>query len=126
MQKEIDIKKTLNQDLRYIKNDIIAMQLDKNKCCEEDEVDKYVKFSRILKTVTVINLTKKQYKNYWNTQYKDYPLELNLIMQEIEEKFKNGLTSREDMIQLIENSDDYESEKRNALKVLKEKEKKAE
>lgn len=111
--------KQFDNDLIYIENEIIAMQPQINELAEdEDEKYRYVKFSRALNAVSAINLTKKQFKNYWKTLYKNSPEKLEIILNKIDEKFENGLISKEEMIKKIEESKDYESEKRLAIKAL--------
>jgi hypothetical protein len=120
----LDVNSRLKRDLAYIKSDLIAKQLQKdikdNEAEEEDEKEKYVKFSRLLGAVTIMNLTKKQYKKYWESQYKGYPEKNEIIMKAVEEKFQNGLIPREDMINMIKKSKDFESEKKRAIKLLSE------
>lgn len=124
---QFDVNKKLKRDLAYIKNDLIAKQLQKDikedYREEDDEKEKYVKFSKILRAVTVVNMTKKQYKRYWESQYKPYPEKHKIILEAIEEKFKNGLTSQEEMINIINLSKDSESEKKRAVKLLSERRK---
>lgn len=123
----IDINKKLKRDLEYIKTDIIAKQpeINKNYKREETEQDKidakyfYIKFSKILDAVAVMNMTKKQYKGYWNTQYKDYPDKLEIVLNAIDEKFNNGLTDRKEMIEIIRKSKDFQEEKKKAILLLK-------
>lgn len=111
--------KQFDNDLIYIENEIIAMQPQINELAEdEDEKYRYVKFSRALNAVSAINLTKKQFKNYWKTLYKNSPEKLEIILNKIDEKFEKGLISKEEMIKKIEESKDYESEKRLAIKAL--------
>lgn len=119
---QIDINKKIKRDLEYIKNDLIAKQSNKNKSDDEDEIELYVKFSRIINSIAVINMTKKQYKKYWTTQYQKFPEKLGIILAAIKEKFSNGLMTSEEMIKIIENGKDRESEKKSAIKVLKRKE----
>lgn len=123
----IDINKRVKRDLLYIKTDLISKQLQKDikddKNEDEDEKEKYVKFSKILGAVTVVNMTKKQYKRYWEGQYKLYPEKNKIILEAIEEKFNNNLTPQEEMIEIIKLSKDLESEKKRAIKLLSEKRK---
>lgn len=112
---QIRMLKDVEADLKYIENELIAKQYKKD---EETGEFRYVKFSRVLKCVAVINLTKKQYINYWTAQYKSYPKELKRILEKIDDKFENGLISPEEMIALVKESKDFESEKRNAIKAL--------
>ena len=121
---DIDIEKKFKRDMLYIENDIIAKQPEPNKYYETpDEKYNYVKFCKPLNTFAVLNMTKAQYKKYWTTQYKNYPNELKIILEKVEEKFKNGLISAEEMLELIENSNDADSEKKNARKALTKKKK---
>ena len=124
---QFDVNKKLRRDLAYIKKDLISKQLQKDiredSHEDEDEKEKYVKFSKILGAVTVVNMTKKQYKRYWESQYKPYPEKYKIILEAIEEKFKSGLTTQEEMINIISLSKDAESEKKRAIKLLSERRK---
>lgn len=121
----IDIEKKLKKDLEYIKNDILAKQFEEDSKAPNDEKEKFIKFSRQLNAFTVIDLTKRQYKKYWNTQYTNYPDKIEEIFEAIDDKFNNGLTSTEEMIEIIKNSKDNENEKKKAIDLLtKPKEKK--
>ena len=119
----IDINKKMARDLEYIKNDIIAEQevtgkiFNENTCKMEKE-KLYVKFSRIINAVTIVNMPKRQYINYWKTQYKDYPDKLEKVLQAIEDKFENNLITNKEMTIIILRSDDFESEKKTAIKNL--------
>lgn len=120
-------EKEFENDLKFIENEIISMQPDIDESIEnEEEKYKFVKFSKALNGVAVINLTKKQFKNYWRTLYKDSPQKLKIILEKIDDKFENGLTSRKEMIEIIKKSNDYESEKKAAIKALTKKENKNE
>lgn len=119
----IDINKKTIRDLEYIKNDIIAEQEVTGKIFNEitgkmEKEKLYVKFSRIINAVTIINMPKKQYVNYYKTQYKDYPDKLESILQAIEEKFENNLISANEMLIKILRSNDVDSEKKAAIKNL--------
>lgn len=119
----IDINKKIVKDLEYIKNDIIAVQETTGKFFNEEtgKIEKeklYVKFSKIINSVVIINMPKKQYVNYWKTQYKDYPDKLKEVLQVVEEKFKTGIISNKEMIIIILKSKDFDSEKRTAIKNL--------
>lgn len=115
-----DIKKTFDKDIKYIETDIITKQPKENKNCKEDEKYNYIKFSKPLNAIAIINMTKAQYKKYWENKYREFPNELEIIFKTIEDKFKNGLTPLKTMIELIENSNDYQSEKEKAINALKE------
>ncbi len=122
MEEQTLAEKELNDDLEYIDNEIIAMcpkPAEISEYQDPDEVYKYVKFSRALNAVAVINLTKKQYVNYWKTIYKDDLEEWKTILNAINKKFDTGLISAKEMINLIKKSSDYESEKKSAIKALK-------
>ena len=112
---EIKSIKDIERDLRFIESEIIAKQYEKDKITGEE---RYVKYSRALKCVVAINLTKKQYVNYWTAQYKSYPEQLKRILKKIDDKFENGLISAEEMAELVRQSKDFESEKKSALKGL--------
>lgn len=118
-----DIKKTFNKDIKYIETDIITKELKENKSDKEDEKYNYIKFSKALNAVAIINMTKAQYKKYWENKYKEYPNELKIILKTIEDKFKNGLTPLELMIKLIQNSNDYQCEKEKAINTLRKEDK---
>lgn len=119
---QLDVNKKLKRDLLYIKTDLISKQLQKDfredSYEDEDEKEKYVKFSKLLGAVAVVNMTKKQYKRYWESQYKAYPEKNQIILDAIEEKFKKGLTPQEEMINIINLSTDVESEKKRAIRLL--------
>lgn len=108
-----DINRKKKEDLEYIKGEIItdiSLPYVETKC--------YMKYSKLLKAFSILNLTKKQYINFWKSVYKSYPEEWKEILQAIEDKFSNGLTSKENMIKLINNSHDSKREKRRALIAL--------
>lgn len=96
------------RDLKYINNEIISKQADGN----------YTKWSDILKTVSVIGLTKQQYISYWKNKYKDTPY-CDEIVKCCIDKLTNGLTDKEVMIKMILKSRDFESEKSKAIKALR-------
>lgn len=114
VKNSFDLDKKIKKDIKYIQEDIISKQ----NTWEE----LYVKFSKILNTYTVINMPKKQYIKYWQTNYMKYPERFDEILQVIEDKFANGLTPPEEMIDLIEKSKDNEKEKKAAIKLLRKKE----
>lgn len=116
---QIDINKKLKRDLKYIEDDIIAKQFKIDKNASEDEKEKFIKFCKPLNAIGIIDMTKKQYKKYWSTQYINFPEEKEIVLNAVEKKFKDGLISPNEMIQLIENSKDYETEKKRAIKLLK-------
>ena len=84
-----------------------------------------MKYSKLLHAVSILEFTKENYVHYWNTQYirsskktKWY----DSIIKEINNKFKNNLTTYEEMVKLIKNSHDSTTDKGKALKLLKIKE----
>lgn len=97
----------ITRDRAYIKNDIIAQQLDGNYC----------KFSKLLNAIAVRNLTSTQYITYWYNKYKDteYGEEVRKLC---EDKLSSGLVSRQYMINLIKKSKDCPSEIKKTLDVL--------
>ena len=95
------------RDTNYIKNEIISQQVDGN----------YVKYSRILKCVSVIGLTKDSFIGYWEKKYKNSK-DLPTIIECCKNKLTNGLTDPNKMILLIQNSKDFQSEKEKAIKLL--------
>ena len=108
-----DINRKKKEDLEYIRNEIIT---DISSYGIKPKY--YMKYSRLLKAFSILDLTQKQYINFWKSVYKSYPEEWKEILQAIEDKFSNGLTSKENMIKLINNSHDSKIEKRRALIAL--------
>lgn len=97
-------RKALERDLVYIKNDVIAKQAN----------GKYCKYSRLTKSITVINTTLYKYLSYWiglaeNKKASEEYME-NLL-KIILEKFNNELVNLDTMIELELNSDDSDKEK---------------
>ena len=115
------LQKQFENDLKYIDKEIIAKQLEEDLyASNKEEKIKYIKFSRPLNAVSIVNLTKKQYKNYWGSLYKEHSKHYEMIMEKIDEKFSNGLITAEEMIEKIKKSKDSETEKINAIKLLTE------
>lgn len=107
------IKRKFKKDLIYIKKDMLSKQ--KN--------GKYLKWSRLLKAVSLTNVTQSSYINYWTRQYESYPDEIYLkcskeITDLCNDKFENHLIDSKVMIKMIANSNDFESEKKEAIKLL--------
>lgn len=109
-----DYNKKIKLDIAYIKRELLAEQ----KTRDGRNRKLYIKFSRILNGVTVIDLTKEKYIEYWKGQYIRHPEMFKQIEKTIEEKFENGLISKEKMIQLIKQGNDSEQEKKQNLKLL--------
>ena len=102
-------EKTFNKDLYTIENDLITKQKD----------GKYCKFSRLLNQVVIIGLTKEQYIKYYQSRWVGDDEKQKILLEACEAKFNNGLISNNEMIELINNSDDDIVDKPNALKKLK-------
>ena len=90
----IPSNETFKSDLNYIKNEIIAKQ--KNGL--------YCKVSRILRCITVTNMSKENYIAYWTRAYKydkGHPERIEKIKEEI-----NNLFPLEKVINIQLNSND--------------------
>lgn len=109
-KEEVKELNNLEKDIKYIDATIISPQ-------KEDGY--YCKYSRILKSVVVTDMTKDSYLNYWMKKYKYEPLESQQkIIQACSEKLTNGLISTEEMIELVKNSNDRPSEIKKVLSLL--------
>lgn len=108
----------LDKDLKYIENDIIAKQ--KNGL--------YCKYSKMTKSITVTNLSKENHLKYWLGIYKiKYKPEeqteqfieaSSAITYAIDKKFKSGLISLDEIIELENNSKDTDKEKKKILEII--------
>lgn len=108
----------MEKDLRYIKNDIIGKQVNGLFC----------KYSKLAKSITITNLTKDIHLKYWLSVYKvkynpdKYPEKYNeaskLIIEAINDKFENGLTDLDIIIDLENKSTDSKKEKDKIIKHL--------
>lgn len=99
-------------DYKYIQNDVITQLPNGN----------FIRFSTLLKMVSVMDFTKNDYIRFWNTKYIRNNKKTKYhqdIMEVIEAKFKSGLTPLDTMIRLISNSNDNTPDKTKALKLLK-------
>ena len=105
---DIDIELKLKNDLRYIQNDIITKQIN----------GKYCKFSRPLNAVSCMDLEQSQYLKYWTSIYRNHPKELDIILEACQKKLLDTGYTREQMITLIQKSNDFTSEKEKAIKLL--------
>lgn len=103
-----NIDKKANNDLQYIKEDIVAKRIDGNYC----------RFSKILNEVTNCNISYEKYLEYWERNYKNYNEWLPTIMSACKEKLTNNLTNKEEFIELVRNSNDKKEEKRKIIKSL--------
>lgn len=99
----------VQRDLEYIRNELIAKTIKGT----------YVKFSRQLNALSVIDGPKSQFERYWISKYCRRPEELKLIMEALRNLFSTGLTPPEKMLKMIEDSNDFESEKLKARLILK-------
>ena len=102
---------TLQKDIDFIKNEIITQNPDGT----------YTKFCKALDAVSVVGMTKESYEDYWVKQYNKEPTrnkELGIILATVNDKFKNGLTDKEIMLDLIKNSNDCTKDKPDAIKLL--------
>ena len=99
----------VKKDIAYIRGEVLAKQ--KN--------GKYCKYSKILRSIVVINSTKEQHINYWRNLYgKNSNHEYcKLILKEINNKLENGLISLDKMVELEISSADSEKEK---MKIINE------
>ena len=108
---EETVKKSIEDDLKYIQEDKIAHQANGGYC----------KISNILKCITVENMTKSSYMNYWLRQYKlpKEESERQRIIETINYKFENDILSLGDAIKVTLDSKDSEKEKQRILKIIK-------
>lgn len=102
---ELDVKR----DLDYINNELISITHENT----------YVKFSRPLNAVSVVGGPKSQFERYWFSKYTKKPNEQKQIMNALDELFNSKLTPPEDMIKMIEKSNDSENEKSRAIFLLR-------
>lgn len=103
-----NIDKKANDDLQYIKTDIVAKRINGNYC----------RFSKILNGVTNSNISYEDYLKYWERNYRNYDEWLPIIIEACKEKLANNLTSNEDFIELVRKSNEKEEEKRKIIKSL--------
>ena len=112
-EKEIEPIRTSQEkfdiDKKYIQNSIMTQQPNGN----------YMKFSRLLNAVVVMNETKTDYIKYWYNRYKNEPVYRAAIIDECENKLATGLIPLDEMIHKIETSKDYTKEKVKALAYLR-------
>ena len=102
------IKKQLEKDINYIKNELICKQLN----------NRYMEFSKLGNFITVINETKDKFFKFWEVKYANQPAEIkNKIFEVLNNKFEDDLISIDEMVQLI-NQCNWEPEKDYALHLL--------
>lgn len=104
---ENNIQLSIEKDLNFIKNEIIAKQVDGN----------FLKYCEPIKAVTITGLSKQQYINYWKVKYKNTE-DVDRIVNCCKDKLENGLTDTQTMINLIKYSKDLPKEKTKAIKLL--------
>lgn len=102
------VEYNLKRDLHYINKEIIAKQPNGNYC----------KFSRILNAVTVIDISQEQIIKYWTSRYTKNSDAYNQIVEAVHNKLTKGLISTDKMMQMIANSNDFDSEKHKAIDKL--------
>ena len=109
-------EEAFKNDLRYIKNDVIAKQVN----------GLYCKLSKILKCITVVDITPQSYTRYWTRQYekdKENPERVKIIEEACKDKLENGLVDLEDLIKIQkELSGDSKEETKRILKEVTKKE----
>lgn len=100
----------VKKDIAYIRGEVLARQ--KN--------GKYCKYSKVLRSVIVTNLTKEQHINYWKGLYKKSSNSkyCRLILKEINEKLENGLTDLDKIVELERLSTDSEKEKEKVIREI--------
>lgn len=103
-------KPNLEKDIIYIKEDLIAQQIN----------GKYCKFSKLLGAISIIDLTEEFYTRYWLSKYNyETPENQLLIKEACRYKFSEGLVPREKMIKLVEKSNDFTKDRYDVLSKLK-------
>lgn len=107
---EETVQKNIEEDLKYIENEKIAHQANGGYC----------KISDVLKCITVENMTKEKYMEYWFRQYKN-ETDQKRIMEVIDKKFKESILPLEEAIEVTKNSKDNLKEKQRLLKVITDK-----
>ncbi len=107
---EETVQKNIEEDLKYIENEKIAHQANGGYC----------KISDVLKCITVENMTKEKYMEYWFRQYKN-ETDQKRIREVIDKKFKESILPLEEAIEVTKNSKDNLKEKQRLLKVITDK-----
>ena len=108
MFKDERVTADINSDIKYIKNDLICKQPN----------GAYCKFSRPLNAVATYNFKYSDYIAYWTSRHKFDKNEYEKIKFVCIEKLHSGLISLEKMIELVKQSNDFETEKEHVLKYL--------
>ena len=107
---EETVQKNIEEDLKYIEKEKIAHQANGGYC----------KISDVLKCITVENMTKEKYMEYWFRQYKN-ETDQKRIREVIDKKFKESILPLEEAIEVTKNSKDNLKEKQRLLKVITDK-----
>lgn len=106
-------KQTLDKDLNYIQNELICKYID-----EKGEWV-YMKYSRTLGAIAILSITKDQYIKYWQSRYKSTDSQcLKSITLACTDLFNNKLISTEQMLKLVQNSNDITKDKPQAINML--------
>lgn len=96
------------ETIRMIKTDILTEQKNPNLIA---------KWCVPLNCVSVYNMPKKNYINYCTHNFKNHPKYYKIIEEVCLKKFKNGMTPREDFIELVLNGEEYISTTRNVWRI---------
>lgn len=110
-QQTLPTEITFKNDLDYIRDDIVAKQVN----------GLYCKVSKILKCITVVNITKENYIRYWVKLYekdKAHPERVDQIREAIINKLENGLTPLEEVIKIQKASSDPIDETKKLIKEI--------
>ena len=99
----------LNEDIEYINNELLAKLKNGSYC----------KFSRVLNSISILQITKEQYIKYWRMSYKNNEADLKKIIEACENKFSNGILSKDEMLELLKSSKDIEEERQQVIIMLK-------
>lgn len=108
---EFERKKKLQEDLKYIKLEVIAKQKNGNYC----------KYSRLAHCITVVDITKQKYLDYWISSLKAKNIsnsDLKLIEKAVENKFNTGLYNLDKLVELELKSKDTKKEKDYIIKTI--------
>ena len=89
---------SLEKDILYIKNDIVTQQPNGN----------YMKFSRLLQAVTIDDMPRSKFVEYWTKRYSNKE-DVNTILEVLNNHLDNELTSIDEMIELVKASADVKS-----------------
>lgn len=108
-ERDIAKQKKFKSDVNYIRNEIITELYDGT----------YMKYSKILKSVVVLDLTKEKYINYWSNLYHNNKMYLPQIMKEVEDLFEYRLYDNTTFLKLVEIGKDNTKDKEKVINKLK-------